>query len=156
MVLAFAQPYFPSEATNTENKEIAVFLDNSYSMSLKGENTRLFDQAREELLEALPSIETFHLSTHDDNFKNLNAEEFKSWLYDIDYTSKTLDLNALLTKTQSLFNKNTASVKEIVILSDFQKLKMQKKFSLILISITDLFNTKLKNRLILVLIRLIF
>jgi len=89
-------------------------------MSLKGENTKLFDQAREELLDALPNIETFHLSTHDDNFRNLNADEFKSWLYNIDYTSKTLDFNAIVTKTQSLFNKNTTSVKEIVVLSDFQ------------------------------------
>jgi len=131
LVFAFAQPYFPNPEQKTKNKQISIFLDNSYSMSLNGEVTSLFNQAKEELLELLPKNETYNLSTHNESFKNLRTEDLKSLIYDINYTSNPLDLNSILTRTESLFNtSSTTSENELIVLSDFQNLKEEDSLKL--------------------------
>jgi hypothetical protein len=131
LVLAFAQPYFPNPEQKTQKKQISIFLDNSYSMSLNGEVTALFNQAKEELLEVLPENETYNLSTHNESFKNLRTEDLKSILYEISYTNNPLDLNSILTKTESLFNANSnSSENELIVLSDFQNLKNEDSLKL--------------------------
>jgi len=123
LVLAFAQPYFPHPEQKSQKKQISIFLDNSYSMSLNGELTSLLNQAKEEILEVLPESETYSLSTHNESFKNLRAEDLKSLIYDIHYTNNPLDLNSILTKTESLFNSSSQNTEnELIILSDFQNL----------------------------------
>jgi hypothetical protein len=50
LVLAFAQPYIPSSADSKSDKNIlAVYLDNSFSMSAKGTNGDLLNHAKETL-----------------------------------------------------------------------------------------------------------
>ena len=50
LVLAFAQPYIPSSANSKSDKNIlAVYLDNSFSMSAKGTNGDLLNHAKETL-----------------------------------------------------------------------------------------------------------
>lgn len=123
LVLAFAQPYFPHPEKKTQQKQISIFLDNSFSMSLNGEATSLLNQAKEEILEVLPENETYNLATHHESFKNLRAEDLKSLIYDINYTNNPLDLNSILTKTESLFNSSSLNTEnELIILSDFQNL----------------------------------
>lgn len=123
LVLAFAQPYVPHPEQKSQEKQISIFLDNSYSMSLNGELTSLLNQAKEEILEVLPESETYSLSTHNESFKNLRAEDLKSLIYDINYTNNPLDLNSILTKTESLFSSSSQNTEnELIILSDFQNL----------------------------------
>lgn len=121
LVLAFAQPYIPNPNQKLQKKQISIFLDNSYSMSLDGDKTSLFTQAKEELLEVLPDNETYNLSTHDDSYKNLRSEDLKSLIYDIDYASNPIEINSMLKKTESLFNSlDVETENELIILSDFQ------------------------------------
>ncbi|QTY27944.1 BatA domain-containing protein [Flavobacterium sp. CS20] len=120
LVLAFAQPYFSDSKIVDQKKQIGVFIDNSYSMALKGQNTSLFEKAKKELLEALPENENYHIATHDQSLKNVKPSEFKSWLYDLDYSSVSLDLKAIFTKAQSLYQAQENQLNELVILSDFQ------------------------------------
>ncbi len=123
LVLAFAQPYFSDTKTAIQQKQIGIFIDNSYSMALKGQNTSLFEKAKDELLKALPDNENFNIATHDQNLRNLNTGDFKSWLYDLKYSPISLDLKAILTKTQSLYEAKNNQLNELVILSDFQYFK---------------------------------
>jgi len=118
LVIAFSQPFIPNPNLSGKAKEINIFLDNSLSMSLKGENTTLFNQAKEELLSSLPSDQNYNLVTHNEVYRNLNTEEFKSILFDIDYYPKAINLDKILQKTEAVFNSENK--KEMVILSDFQ------------------------------------
>ena len=121
LVLAFAQPFIPNPSQKLQKKQISIFLDNSYSMSLKGDNTSLFSQAKEELLEALPENETYNLATHDESYKNLRSEDLKSLIYDIVYSPKPIEINSILSKSESLFNSsNNETENELIVLSDFQ------------------------------------
>jgi hypothetical protein len=120
LIMAFAQPYFPNQVASNDEKELSIFLDNSYSMSLKGENGELFLRAKEDLIEYLPENEKFHLATHTDNYKDLTKKELKSIIFDISYTSNTLDFKNLITKSISNFNKKTKTKRNLIVLSDFQ------------------------------------
>ncbi len=127
VILAFAQPYFPNEVEREDEKELSIFLDNSYSMSLKGEKGELFLRAKEDLLEYLPENEKFHLSTHSDNYRDLTKKELKSIIFDLGYTSNSLDFNSLQTKSISSFQTNVSTKKNVVVLSDFQNSQIQNK-----------------------------
>jgi len=123
LVLAFAQPYFKTSKIVKQNKQIGVFIDNSFSMALKGQNASLFDQSKEELLKFIPENENYHIATHNEVLKNINTNEFKTWLYDLNFSPISLELKAILNKTQSLYPAKPNQQNEIVILSDFQNLK---------------------------------
>ncbi len=120
LVLAFAQPYFSDSRSTFQDKQIGVFIDNSFSMALKGQNTSLFDQAKDELLKTLPETENYHIATHDKTLKKVKPNEFKSWLYDLDYSPFSLDLKAVIEKSQSLYQAQSNQSNELIILSDFQ------------------------------------
>lgn len=123
LVFAFAQPYFTNTEDNTKQKQIGIFIDNSYSMALSGQNTVLFNQAKEELLKALPENENYNVATHDQVLKNISTSEFKTWLYDLDYSPFSLDLKSIFTKTQSLLDPKPNQNNKVVVLSDFQTLE---------------------------------
>ena len=123
LILAFAQPYFPNKIENKEDKQLSIFLDNSYSMSLSGEKGELFKQAKDDLLEYLPENETFNLVTHTETYKNITKKELESIIFDLDFSTTALDLETLKIKTANTFDKNTNALKNSVILSDFQSLR---------------------------------
>ncbi|MBS3739165.1 BatA domain-containing protein [Mesohalobacter halotolerans] len=120
LVLAFAQPYFSDTTVESQQNQIGLFIDNSYSMALNGQNTVLFNQAKGDLLKALPENEKFHIATHDQTLKNVTPEEFESWIYDLDYSPYSLDLKGVIDKTKSLYQAHPNQSNELIILSDFQ------------------------------------
>lgn len=120
LILAFAQPYFPTKIENKQNKQLSIFLDNSYSMSLKGEQGELFKQAKDDLLEYLPENESFNLITHTDTYKNLSKKEFESIIFDMGFSSVALDLETIEMKARNTFDEASNALKNSVILSDFQ------------------------------------
>jgi len=121
LILAFAQPYFPNKIENKQDKQLSIFLDNSYSMSLNGEKGELFKQAKDDLLEYLPDNETFNLVTHTETYKNITKKELESIIFDLGFSPTALDQEALKLKTANTFDKNTTALKNAVILSDFQQ-----------------------------------
>ena len=68
LVLAFAQPYIPtSENNRTADSILAVYVDNSYSMSAKGTNGNLLNHAKESLrsiVDQQPKAQNFVLVTN--------------------------------------------------------------------------------------------
>ncbi|WP_213523306.1 BatA domain-containing protein [Nonlabens sp.] len=120
MVLAFAQPVVPESDATTQEKQTAIYLDNSYSMELKGKNGALYKNAATQLLEKLPADKVFTLFTNDNVFTNTNKQKITNELLSNNYSTQVLSFDQVQLKAASLLqNKNAA--KEIILISDFQK-----------------------------------
>jgi len=120
LIFAFAQPYVPTNTENKQDKQLSLFLDNSFSMSLNGEKGELFKQAKDDLLEYLPDNETFNLVTHSEIYKNLSKKELESIIFDLGFSPTALDLESVMIKTGNTFDRTANTLKNSVILSDFQ------------------------------------
>ncbi|WP_136481388.1 vWA domain-containing protein [Cognatitamlana onchidii] len=121
LVIAFAQPYISnSDAFNVE-KETVVYLDNSFSMQAKGNQGELLKRAVQDLINNIPSEETFSLITNDDTYKNTTIEAIKNDLLKLEYSSTKLNHEAALLKSQALFSKKEGVLKNLIFISDFQE-----------------------------------
>lgn len=121
IVLAFAQPFIPGSKTAIKEKETSIYLDNSFSMQREAANGSLLQQSVQQLIETIPSSKSFNLITNDSEFKNVTLKEVKNNLLDLNYSKKSFDINQALLKANSLFS-DKKNVKEIILISDFQKL----------------------------------
>ncbi|NUM31780.1 MAG: BatA domain-containing protein [Bacteroidetes bacterium] len=129
LVLAFAQPYIPSEKPNTTTgqKNISIYVDNSFSMNAVYEKGPLIETAKtkaREIASAFSESDRFQLLTN--QFKGSNdrfysKEEFLQKLdeTEVESGSKTLE-NIISKQNNSLLNNNSANNYSFII-SDFQK-----------------------------------
>lgn len=117
LILAFAKPYFPAES-ETSNKNLIIYLDNSYSMQLKNQGDELLEIARNEILENLDASSVYSLITNDGLYTKKSGEELKDILQNINYTSRQLDLKSVLLKSQQLGKIDSLN---LLLVSDFQK-----------------------------------
>jgi hypothetical protein len=119
IVMAFAQPFLPESTTSIQEKQTAIYLDNSYSMELKGENGALYKNATSQLLEKLPVDKVFTLFTNDNVFANTNRQQVTNELLSNKYSTVALSFDQVQLKASSLLqNKN--ALKEMILISDFQ------------------------------------
>ena len=129
VILAFAQPYFPSETGRSgAAQETVIYLDNSYSMQAKGSSGILLKRAVQELLENLPPESPFSIFTNDVEFRNVTAETVTKDLQQITYSPNQLDWQAVLLKAQNIFQGNENTLKNFIAISDFQKLSESEGF----------------------------
>ncbi|WP_405198822.1 BatA domain-containing protein [Christiangramia sp. LLG6405-1] len=117
LILAFAKPYYPAESA-TSTKKLIIYLDNSYSMQLKNQGDELLEIARNEILENLDASSIYSLITNDGLYTKKSVEELKDILQKINYTSRQMDLNSVLLKTQQLRKRDSSN---LVLISDFQE-----------------------------------
>ena len=124
LILAFARPYFSKN--NNLNKEIeyVIYLDNSFSMSAKGNNGELLKRAAQDLIEKIPEQQRFTLFTNNSVFKDVTINDLKNELIEISYSAFQLDYNAAVLKGNQLFSKDDSVLKQFVFISDFQKKKV--------------------------------
>lgn len=120
-VLAFAQPFIPK--TNDFNKpvELIIYLDNSFSLQAKGSNGSLLNQAKQELINYLPETDKFTLFTNNSVFKDVTKSGITSDLIELDYASYQLPYNAVYLKAKQLFTSSKETIKQLLIISDFQE-----------------------------------
>ncbi|AGC78177.1 putative membrane protein (TIGR02226 family) [Nonlabens dokdonensis] len=119
IVIAFAQPFLPGSNTATQEKQTAIYLDNSFSMELNGKNGPLYKNATSQLLEKLPADKVFTLFTNDKIFTNTNRQQITNELLANNYSSELLSFEQIQLKASSLLDNKTAA-KEIIFISDFQ------------------------------------
>lgn len=119
IVFAFAQPFLPGSKTATQEKQTAIYLDNSYSMELNGKNGPLYKNATSQLLEKLPADKVFTLFTNDKVYQNTNRQQITNELLANTYSTESLSFDQIQLKASSLLDDKNA-VKEIIIISDFQ------------------------------------
>ena len=120
LILAFAQPYFPAEDPEAASSAKVVFLDNSYSMQATGQNGELLAAAIQDLIKNLPENEEISLFTHNNEFRNLSAQELTAELQNLGFAENPLDFNTLKLKANQLL-KTSAEEKDFIFISDFQK-----------------------------------
>ena len=120
IILAFAQPFTANKSALKE-KETVIYLDNSFSMQAKTDNGTLLTDAVQSLFKAIPKNHTFNLFTNTKVFKNVTLKDIQNNLLMLDYTSEQMHLNDIYLKTKTLFSTNQATIKNSIILSDFQQ-----------------------------------
>ncbi|WP_316803755.1 BatA and WFA domain-containing protein [Pedobacter nototheniae] len=127
LVLAFAQPYIPSndKKTSTLNNVVSIYVDNSYSMEAINKDGNLLDEAKrraKELVKGFGLNDRFQLLTNDFEGKHqrlLNAEEFLKALDDVKISAANRNLQQIINRQQNVL---TGPInKYAFLISDFQK-----------------------------------
>ncbi|MGB8704781.1 MAG: BatA domain-containing protein [Gillisia sp.] len=113
IVFAFAGPFFPRDSSKEKNRNLIIYLDNSYSMQARGEHGPLLERSIQELISNLPQGEEIDLFTNNNTYKNITRSDLQK----IEYTSAQLDYKAVLLKAQHL--QNTTFQSKLLIVSDF-------------------------------------
>lgn len=134
LILAFAQPYIPVENTNSTGGKpvIAIYLDNSFSMTAKGTEGELISEARELARKVIndASLETAFL-LHSNELSGiekrlLTKPEALDYLDKIKPGAMVRQLDDVITWQRGVLDKENQTGKRIatrqhVLLSDFQK-----------------------------------
>jgi len=121
LVLAFAQPFTSNTDAFNKKKETVIYLDNSFSMQAKGHQGDLLKRAVQDIITNVPKDETISMFTNDNVFKNTTIKAIKNDLLRLGYSSNSLTSEAALLKSKTFFNKNSNTLRTIVLISDFQK-----------------------------------
>ncbi|NNK18619.1 MAG: hypothetical protein HKP49_05650 [Maribacter sp.] len=120
VIIAFTQPFFAKKSALQE-KETVIYLDNSFSMQAKSDQGSLLDKAIQELIKAVPEGENFNLFTNNSEFRNIELKDIQNDLLTIVPTPDQLNLDEIQLKANNFFSKNTNAIKNLIIVSDFQK-----------------------------------
>lgn len=138
VILAFSQPYFAEKGNFKTKSETVIYLDNSFSMQASGQNGSLLNTAVQDLIASLDENEDISLFTNDANYPNTSIKAIKNDLIQLGYAPKQLSYNAALLKGKQYFSEDQGSIKNLILISDFQQ--QEERLS----SLNDsLINTKL-------------
>lgn len=132
LIFAFAQPYIPlglPQDKITKNTYVSIYLDNSYSMQLKGENGELLDIAKQrvgDILDALDATQPIQILT-----SNLNGyeqqfydkEKVRELLQEVELSASTPDFEEIRTFQDETFDNLNIdySLRQYYYVSDFQE-----------------------------------
>lgn len=117
LILAFAKPFIPHSDSATQDTEIIVYLDNSFSMELPSLQTSLLEEAKQNLWSQLKTDQRFTLFTNNQTWENVTKADLTNDLFSIDFTPARLSYQNLLLKAESLFKSKTSD-KQLFIISD--------------------------------------
>ncbi|MFC6860463.1 BatA domain-containing protein [Zunongwangia atlantica] len=121
LILAFAQPFIPSGKTAKQSTSTLLYLDNSFSMQLRGEHGPMLQHNIQQLLESNQENQAFGLFTNSNDFGIISPAENQSELQDIDYSSNSMNFDLINLKARQFFNEHPADVQRLVLISDFQQ-----------------------------------
>jgi hypothetical protein len=119
-IIAFAQPYIADSDSFNTKSETVIYLDNSYSMQAKSSNGSLLNKAIKEIIETLDENEQITLFTNDNMFVNTTTKAIKNDLIQLKHSPNQLSYESVLFKGKKGFSKDKSSIKNLVIISDFQ------------------------------------
>jgi len=123
LILAFAQPFFSKKKSLNAATETVIYLDNSFSMQSKGSKGILLKRAIQELIENVPETESISLVTNNQIYRKTPMKTITNDLLELDFSPNQLTYNAALLKSKKLFSKIPTTIKNIVMVSDFQQKK---------------------------------
>ena len=123
VILAFAQPYSSNTKSFNTKSEMVIYLDNSFSMQAKGSNGTLLNSAIQDLIETIGDNEPITLFTNDITFKNTTLKAIKNELIKLTYSPSQLSYDAVILKGKKAFSNDENSLKNLVLISDFQQKK---------------------------------
>lgn len=120
IILAFAQPFTSKTDGVGKENETVIYLDNSFSMQAKGDKGELLKRALQDLIANVDDTEEITLFTNDYVFRNTTLKAVKNELLQVDYSSFQLDYSAAYLKAKNLLSNRSETLKNIVLISDFQ------------------------------------
>ncbi|MCA0959690.1 BatA domain-containing protein [Muricauda ruestringensis] len=120
IIIAFAQP-FSSSSTALQEKEIVVYLDDSFSMQGKQNGIPVLEKAVQDFIKNVGSDTEFSLFTNDKTYTNIRIGDIQNTLLALPYSYKQLNLNEIGLKANSLFSTSKTSIKDLIVISDFQE-----------------------------------
>ncbi|MFS4491608.1 BatA domain-containing protein [Maribacter sp. 2308TA10-17] len=120
LIVAFAQPFI-AEKNALQEKETVIYLDDSFSMQAKTNNSTLLEEAVQNLIQSIPEDQTFSLLTNEKVFKNVTLKNIRNDLLQLSPTSKQLKLNEIYLKANTFFEAEKKSIKNLIVISDFQQ-----------------------------------
>ncbi|MDC6364553.1 MULTISPECIES: BatA domain-containing protein [Flavobacteriaceae] len=120
LVIAFAQPFVANE-TALKEKEVVVYLDDSFSMQARADGLTLLTKSVQELLKNVPPNSPFSLFTNEKTFKNVTLDDIQNNLLSLTFSHRQLTLDEIQLKANTLFSNSNATSKKLIIVSDFQQ-----------------------------------
>lgn len=127
LVLAFAQPFLPDDIqSDSGEKGISIYLDNSFSMQTEGNGFLLFDEAKtmaRNIIEAYAENNKFQIITNDFEAKHqrmLSKSEVLSLLEDVQISAAAQSKELVYEKQKNSLKKIDGA-RVIYQLSDFQE-----------------------------------
>ena len=120
LIIAFAQPFF-AKKTALQEKEMVVYLDDSFSMQARKDGFTLLETALQDIIKVMPSESKFSLFTNHKTFKDVSLKGVQNRLLGITSQSKQLTYNEVVLKAKTLFSKSKATQKNLIFISDFQE-----------------------------------
>lgn len=121
LVLAFAQPVRSKNGDVHVKTEWVIYLDNSYSMEANGPKGELLQRAIQDIITSFSNQENLSIFTNTQSFPNQSLYRIKDELLNINYVSDQLSLETIALKGKSLFSSSKTSLKNFIVISDFQK-----------------------------------
>ena len=125
LVIAFAQPYFASKASQQHIKQdqTIIYVDNSLSMRLINENTSLMQDVIQALNKYLDDDKTYSLLTNTKSYQHITGKEVKKKLYKIPFTPKSTQHSQILKRIRLLFDKQAGLQRNVLYISDMQNVE---------------------------------
>ena len=121
IILAFAQPFLAKTKSFNTERETVIYLDNSFSMQAKGSQGMLLNRAIQDIISSVPEDETLTLFTNTETYRNSTIKGIQNELLQTPLTSKQLDYTAVILKGQREFKTQGNTLKDFILVSDFQK-----------------------------------
>ena len=130
LVLAFAQPYIPSEqgSINFEKSSaVCIYVDNSFSMNAGNTSEKHFDEAKvkaREIINTFRPSDKFQLLTNDLKSKHqrlVSKEKILNFIDDLEITPVVTDLSEIVARFNDQLRDTEMENKIIFLISDFQK-----------------------------------
>jgi len=123
VIVAFAQPFSSNSKSFNTKTEMVIYLDNSFSMQAKGSNGTLLNSAIQDIIENIDDSEQITLFTNDLTFKNTTLKSIRNELIELSYSPNQLTYDAVVLKGKNAFSNDKGSLKNLVLISDFQQKK---------------------------------
>ena len=147
-IIAFAQPFLANSGVFNAKNETVIYLDNSFSMQAKSTNGTLLNKAIQDILENVDENEQITLFTNDNTFINTSIKAIKNELIQLKHSPNQLAYEAVILKGKKAFSKDKSSIKNLVLISDFQQNKKSitiEKDSLVNFKLVQLKPESVKN-----------
>ena len=119
ILLSFSQPYLGTKNTN-KKQDIFIYLDNSLSLNTKGKRGDLLKIATQDIIKFAPTDKRYTLQTNNKFYTNINYDNLKKKLLSLKNTSKTTTITTVIFKKIVNQNKETKTLNESILISDFQ------------------------------------
>jgi len=117
LILAFSKPYIPNTESALKDTEVAIYVDNSFSMELPGNQVSLLEEAKQNLWDQLGEQQQFSLFTNTNSWKHTTKSDIKNDFFNIDFTPVSLEFQSILLKAESMYKSQETS-KSLFIITD--------------------------------------